>query len=440
MDTTLFASRREAFLQHIDPDGVVILPGNSLVLRNLDTPYPFRQQSDFYYLTGYDEPNAVAVLVPGSRRYRFVLFVHRPTEREILYDGRTPDRQLIRQQYGASAVYFTDQFETVIQRIVHRDRPIYYPFGLQPRWDDVMQKLFVHRRSGGLWPIIDPLPIIHQMRRIKSPADLQAGLIQAIAITAEGLQAGIQATRPGRWEYQIQAEIEAVFLKQGAQRVAFQSIVASGPNTGILHYVQNRRQMQAGELLLMDCGAEYQYYCGDLTRTVPVSGTFSPPQREIYAIVLQALKTGIAACRPGATRKSVTREMDAVIQEGLKQLGLIERDRDFKLYTIHGYIHWLGMDVHDVGGYTAQGEDIPFEPGMVMTVEPGIYVREDVLQRMHKARVPEDQRTRIAKKIQNYLNIGIRIEDNIVITEDGNRVLSASLPREMDDIEALMNG
>ncbi len=438
MNSRLFARRRETFLQLIDPDGVVILPGNQLVARNLDTPYPFRQYSDFYYLTGYEEPGAIAVMVPGSQRYRFVLFVHRPTEREILYDGRTSDRQFIQQHYGASRVYFTEQFEAVIQRIVRRDRPIYYPYGWQPQWDAVIQKLFLSRRSGGLWPLIDPLPIIHRMRRIKHGTDLQAGLLQAVAITSEGLQAGIRSVQPGRWEYQVQATIEATFLNQGAQRLAFQSIIASGPNSGILHYVRNNRQMQAGEVVLMDCGAEYQYYCGDLTRTVPVNGTFSRAQREIYTLVLHALKTGITACRPGTTRKEVTRQMDAVLQEGLQRLGLIERPGDFKHYTIHGYIHWLGMDVHDVGGYTHEGEDIPFEPGMVMTVEPGIYIREDVLSRLQKARVPQDQLERIAKKIQKYLNIGIRIEDNIVITEKGNQVLSANLPREIEDIEAIM--
>ena len=438
MDTDLFAQRREAFFRKIDRDAVVILPGNSLVCRNLDTPYPFRQQSDFYYLTGYDAPDAVAVFVPNNRRYRFVLFVHRPTEREILYDGRAVDTKALQQQYGATAVYFTDQMGKLLPRIVKWDRPIYYPFGHHPKWDEFIVNQFVTKRSGGQWPIMDPLPIIHELRRIKTAADFSAGLQEAIAITGEGLLAGIRAVQPGKWEYQIQAEIEYMFRQRGAQREAFQSIIASGPNAGILHYVRNNRQLQAGDLVLMDCGAEVNYYCGDLTRTVPVSGRFTPEQRQIYELVLRAQQTGIAHMKPGVTRKAVTEAIDNVLQEGLKELGLIEREADFKIFTIHGYIHWLGMDVHDVGGYTRRGVDIPFQPGMVMTIEPGVYVREDALQRLRKKGVPAEQLERIAKKIKKYLNIGVRIEDNIVITEDGNRNLSAEIPKTVEDIESLM--
>ncbi len=440
MNSELYAHRRSVFFQHIDPDSVVILPGNSLVYRNLDTPYPFRQQSDFYYLTGYEAPDAIAVFVPGNKRYRFTLFVHRPSEREILYDGRTVELKTIQQQYGATAVYFTDQFPRVIQRIIKRDRPIYYPFGHHSHWDEFMVTHFVQKRSGGLWPIIDPLPIIHQLRRIKTEADFSAGLQAAIDITGQGIMAGIQATRPGKWEYQIQAEIEYTFRQLGAQREGFQSIVASGPNTGILHYVQNNRRLEKGDLLLMDCGAEVNYFTGDLTRTVPVDGQFTPEQRQIYDLVLHAQQTGIERMKPGATRKEVTRAVDAVLQQGLRELGLIERDKDFKIFTIHGYVHWLGMDVHDVGGYTQRGADIAFQPGMVMTIEPGVYVRRDALQRLKKNGAPDDQLRRIAKKIEKYLNIGVRIEDNILITENGNQVLSAAVPKSAAEIEKMMKG
>ncbi|NOX38139.1 MAG: M24 family metallopeptidase [Calditrichaeota bacterium] len=437
---TVFQSRRETFLSRLDPPGVVILASRPKAIRNLDTPYPYRQDSNFYYLTGLELPDSIAVMDAESSRKRFILYIPRQNTRARLYEGPLPDPEQIKATFGADQVLYTDQFSSSIGRFVKKDRPIYYTFGIHRQLDEQILQLFHQRRSGGLWPILDPFPILARMRLIKSEVDFQMGFQKAIDITIRAIKETLPAIRPGMFEYEVQALIEYHFRRQGSPRNGFDSIIASGPNCGILHYVENHRQLQEGDLLLIDCGAEFHYYTADITRTVPVSGTFQPAQRQIYDIVLQAQQLAIDHIQPGKTRKQVEQVVNDFMAQALLDLGLIRRKKDYKHYTIHGYTHWLGMDVHDVGGYAQDGRPLRYQPGMVMTVEPGIYIREDVLERLRKAGNTAGDLAAIERRIGDFLNIGVRIEDDVRVTRDGCEVLTDDLPRTADAIEALMRG
>ena len=437
-EKSVFQSRREAFLNRLEPNGIAILPSAPRVYRNLDIPYPYRQDNNFYYLTGLEHPDTIAVMDAASSRKRFILFLPRQKPRDDLYEGKLLDRRKAQEAFGADEVLYTDQFPTRIMRIVKKDRPIYYTFGIHPMLDQRIYRLFVHRRSGGLWPILDPAPIIAEMRLIKTEADFRMGFQQALDITITAVNQTLPTIRPGLFEYQIQATLEYHFRRQGSPRTGFSSIVASGPNSCILHYTQNRRRLQQGEVLLLDCGAEFGYYTADVTRTVPISGRFNPQQLRIYNIVLQAHQTAIRQIRPGVTRKQVDNTLNDFLADALLELGLIRRKKDYKHYTIHGYMHWLGLDVHDVGGYTRNGKSIAFQPGMVLTIEPGVYIREDVLERLKKAGNTPADLEKIAPRVREFLHIGIRVEDDLIVTRDGCRVLTEGIPREAEEIEALM--
>ncbi len=437
---TVFQSRRETFLSRLDPPGIVILASRPKVFRNLDTPYPYRQESNFYYLTGLELPDSIAVMDATRNGKQFVLYIPRQNTRAQLYEGTLPTMEQIKTAFGADQVLFTDQFFSSIGRLVKKDCPIYYTFGIHRQLDEQILQLFHKRRSGGLWPILDPFPILAHMRLIKSEIDFQMGLQQAIAITIRAIKETLPKIGPGMFEYEVQALLEYHFRRQGSPRNGFDSIIASGPNCGILHYVENRRQLQKDDLLLIDCGAEFNYYTADITRTVPVSGHFLPAQRQIYQIVLQAQQLAIDHIQPGKTRKQVEQRVTDFLAQALLDLGLIRRKKDVKHYTIHGYTHWLGMDVHDVGGYVREGNPLHYQPGMVMTVEPGIYIREDVLERLRKAGNTAADLAAIEQRIGDFLNIGIRIEDDVRVTADGCEVLTRELPRTAEAIEALMRG
>jgi Xaa-Pro aminopeptidase len=243
---------------------------------------------------------------------------------------------------------------------------------------------------------------------------------------------------PDQYEYEIQAMFEYVFRKNGSPRNGYPCIIGSGPNTLILHYEKNSRQVEDGDLILMDCAAEFGYYSADITRTVPAGGKFTQEQREIYQIVLDAQKAGIGVIKPGNTLQDVTDAIDHVLTAGLIRLGLIKDKGELTLFTLHGYSHWLGLDVHDVGAYRKNNQDIPLQPGMVFTLEPGLYVRPAIIEAMGKGNISEETLFSLSQRITRYLNIGIRIEDDLLVTEEGCQNLTESVPREIEAIEALM--
>jgi Xaa-Pro aminopeptidase len=426
--------RREAIMQRIR-GGIAIFPAAPTAIRNADVEHEYRQDTDFYYLTGFEEPNAVAVLAPDHPEHRFVLFVQpKDREREVWTGWRVGDERA-KQEYGADAAFTTDKLDEELPKLAEKADRIYYRFGSDPTFDDrlvgLMRRFQRQRQREGTGPtsVIDPAEILHEMRVIKSHDEL-ALLRRAIDITCEGHIAAIQALKPGVYEYEIEAIIRYVFRKNGSPRSGYPPIVASGENATVLHYTVNDGRVEDGDLLLIDAGAEFGYYTGDVTRTLPARGTFTEDQAVLYQLVLDAQLQAIEAIRPGATFIEPHDRAVRVLTEGLVRLGLLEGEIDklieedaLKKFYMHRTSHWLGMDVHDAGPYKVADEWRRLAPGMVMTVEPGLYIAADL--------EGVDPR---------YRGIGIRIEDDVLVTEGGNEVLSARVPKVIEDIERLMTG
>ena len=404
-----------------------------MALRNSDVEHEYRQDTDFYYLTGFEEPNAVAVLVPGHAEHRFVLFVQpKDREREVWTGWRAGEEGAVR-DYEADAAFTLDKLDEELPRLALKADRIYYRFGSDPTFDERLvgwlRRFQRERQRNGTGPtsVIDPAEILHEMRLVKTSHDL--GLLRrAIDITCEAHRAAIAAIRPGVYEYEIEAVLRYVFRKHGSPRPGYPPIVASGPNATVLHYTTNNRLVEENDLILIDAGTEYGYFTGDVTRTLPASGRFTREQETIYQIVLDAQTEAIKAVRPGATFIEPHDRALRVLVEGMAREGLLEGDTDklieeeaYKKFYMHRTSHWLGMDVHDAGPYKVADEYRRLEPGMVLTVEPGIYLAEDL---------PEvDPRFR---------GIGVRIEDDVLVTEAGSEVLSASVPKTREEIENAM--
>lgn len=428
----MFKRRREAFMKAMGP-GVAVIPSAPSAHRTADQDFGYRQDSDFYYLTGFKEPESVLVLVPQHPEHQVILFVRpRDKEREI-WDGRRAGTEGAMREYGADAAYTIDQLETVLPQYLDNQSTLYFRIGRAPQWDErilgLVQSYRTKARSGVTGPttIVDPAALLHEMRLFKSPeeADLMR---RSGAIAAEAHVRAMQATRPGMMEYEVQAELEYVFKRRGAMGPAYGSIVGGGDNACILHYGENDARLEDGDLLLIDAGAEYEFYASDITRTFPVNGRFSPAQRAVYEVVLEAQLEAIRLCRPGVSFMAVHERAVEVLTAGLVKIGLLKGDvaelvktEAYKPFYMHKTGHWLGIDVHDVGSYKVDGAWRTFEPGMVTTVEPGLYI----------ARGTEGVDPR-------YWGIGIRIEDDILITADGCEVLTAGVPKAVDEIERLM--
>lgn len=428
------AERRERFLAQIGA-GVAILPAAPTRYKSRDTEFRFRQDSDFYYLTGFDEPEAVALLTPHDDEHRFTLFVRpRDPEREV-WDGGRAGVEGARERFGATAAYPLDELPERLHALVEPADRLFYALGAHPALDTALvEQLAGFRRSrqrSGRGPtgITDPATVLGEMRVIKD-ADEIARLRRAAQIAAAGHRAAIAAARPGAGEWEIEAALEATFRRAGAAGPAFPSIVASGPNATTLHYVANDRVVQPGDLVLIDAGAEWRMYCADISRTFPVSGRFTPPQRAVYELVLAAEEAAIAAVRPGAPFSAIHEAALGVLVPGMIELGLLQGEPtalieagEHKRFYMHQTSHWLGLDVHDVGLYARDGEPITLQPGMVLTIEPGLYVRADA------EGVPTELR-----------GIGVRIEDDVLVTADGAEILTRGVPVAPDDIEALAGG
>jgi len=469
-DLAPFVERRRRFAESIG-DALAIIPAAREAPRNADTNFEFRQDSDFYFLTGFDEPDAVAVFNPAHAKERFVLFV-RPRDREMeIWNGRRAGVEGAVATYGADAAYTVGELDAKL-RDYALDRPaIAYRLGNphhDPRVTRLLSEMRNARSRGFTTPvrIEDPSPILHDLRLRRSPEEL-ARQRRACELSRDAHAEAMRYARPGQFEYEVQAVLEFVFRKGGSPRNAYPCIVASGPNATILHYNENTRRMEDGELLLIDAGCEWGYHAADITRTFPVNGRFTPPQRRIYEVVLAAELAGIAAARPGQHYEVVHEAARRVLTEGLVRLGLLPLGVDdslamhhYREFYMHGTGHWLGMDVHDVGDYRIRHQSRVLEPGMVLTVEPGLYFdpeRKEVTFHLREYSEEEmwERRYRLgmeaAKKIEEeekaragtvthavppeYRGVGIRIEDDVLITADGNEVLTAGTPKTIAEVE-----
>ena len=425
-----FAARRTQLLDAIG-DGVAVFPSTPLAVRNRDVEHPYRQDSDLYYLTGLEEPESLLVLTNQHEEHRVVLFV-RPKKREReIWDGPRAGVEGAVEAFGADVAFPIDELSKRLPDYLGNVERLHYRLAQNDEADakvfDCLNLLRRGGRRGVTAPevIIDSSVHLHEMRLRKSEAEL-ATMRRAAAITREAHLRAMRITRPGMHEYEIDAELLHIFRKHGSQRPAYESIVGSGPNATILHYRAGDRVMNDGELVLIDAGCELGYYASDVTRTFPVNGRFSDEQRAVYDVVLRAQKAGIEAVRPGVTLEALHDGAVRSITEGLVGIGLLEGDVDaliedkkYEPFYMHRTSHWLGMDVHDVGHYYVEGEHRPFEPGFVLTVEPGVYIATDA--------EGVDERWR---------GIGVRIEDDVVVTKSGHDVLTDGIPKEIDDVEA----
>ena len=425
-----FEARRTQLLEAIG-DGVAVFFAAPMAVRNHDVEHPYRQDSDFYYLTGLDEPQSVLVLTNRHPEHRFILFV-RPKKREReIWDGPRAGVEGAVEAFGADVAFPIDELPKRLPDYLGNVERLNYRVAQDGQADvqvfDCLNLLRRGGRRGVTAPeaIIDSSVHLHEMRLRKS-ADELSTMRQAAAITKEAHLRAMHVARPGMHEYEIDAELLHIFRKHGSERPAYESIVGSGPNATILHYRAGDRVLGDGELVLIDAGCEFDYYASDVTRTFPVNGRFSAEQRAVYEVVLHAQRAAIDAVEPGVTLQALHDGTVRSITEGLVDIGLLEgdvealiEDKKYEPLYMHRTSHWLGMDVHDVGRYYVDGAQRALEPGFVLTVEPGIYIATDV--------EGVDERWR---------GIGVRIEDDVVVTKSGHEVLTCDIPKEIADVEA----
>ncbi|MBX3465187.1 MAG: aminopeptidase P N-terminal domain-containing protein [Planctomycetes bacterium] len=431
-DQALHAARRQRALDALG-DGLLILPTAVESPRNGDVLHDYRPGSDFHFLTGFPEPEAVLLASRRGRgRHHSVLFVRpRDREREI-WDGRRHGVAGARRRFGVDEAFEIGSFWRELPRFLAPHARVFHRLGADPAFDRRLFEVFAgearrHRRQAPpAHPVLqDPLPALAAMRLVKDSAE-QRALHAAAAVTVAGHVAAMQAARPGLHEYEVQAVLEAEFRRRGSVRNGYPSIVASGPNACVLHYHDNDRRLRPGDLLLIDAGAELQGCTADVTRTFPVAGRFTPAQAAVYRVVLRAQLAGIAACRAGAPWDAAHRVCVRWLTRGLVELGVLRGDvralvrgQRFKPFYMHGTSHWLGRDVHDVGAYQDDaGRAAVLRPGMVLTVEPGLYFAAG------DRRVPAELR-----------GIGIRIEDDVLVTRGTPQVLTAAAPKELEAVE-----
>ncbi len=426
-----FARRRDQLMRMVGDGGIAILPSAPVRLRSRDVEYRYRQDSDFYYLTGFAEPDAVAVLAPGRDKGEYLLFCRERDEEKELWDGRRAGPAGAIEQYGAHDAFPIDDIDDILPGIIESCPRVYYTMGLYTDFDARIAEWINSLRSGESRGVHTPQEFIaldhllHDMRLYKSRAEV-AAMRKAAKVAVKAHERAMRVVRPGLYEYEVEAEYRHEFRRNDAW-VSYSPIVGSGRNSCTLHYVDNNQQLTDGDLLLIDAGCELDYYASDITRTLPVNGKFTPAQRDVYEVVLEAQYAAIDKTRKGNHWNEPHDAAVEVITRGLKDLGLLKgsvkkliKDGAYRYFFMHRTGHWLGMDVHDVGDYKVGEQWRELEPGMVTTVEPGIYIpaRRAIPKRFH--------------------NIGIRIEDDVLVTAAGPDVLSKGLVKEPDAIEAKM--
>ena len=427
-----FDRRRQALLAQMQPGSAAIIFAAPEAARNADSEYPYRQSSDFWYFTGFNEPEAALVLIKSNDTHNHsVLFNRVRALTDEIWFGSRLGQQAAPAKLGVDRALAFSEIDDQLYQLLNGLDAVYHAQGEYAYADDILFRALDKLRKGSRQNLtappagIDWRPIVHELRLFKSAEELEV-MRRAGEITALAHTRAMQKCRPGMFEYQLEGEIHHEFTRHGARYPSYNTIVGGGENGCILHYTENESELRDGELVLIDAGCEYQSYAGDITRTFPVNGKFTPAQRAIYDIVLESLETALRLYRPGTSIAEVTNAVVRIMVTGLANLGILKGEVDqlildnaHRPYFMHGLSHWLGLDVHDVGYYGTDRSRL-LEPGMVLTVEPGLYIAPD-------ADVPAE-----------YRGIGIRIEDDIVITADGNENLTAAVVKRADDIEALM--
>jgi Xaa-Pro aminopeptidase len=422
----------EEFMRRMDQKSVAIIPAAREATRSNDTQYRFRQDSDFYYLTGFEEPEAIAIISPASE-HKYTLFVRPRDPEQEIWVGRRAGVEGAKSEFGADESFPIGEFEDKLQDILDGADKLYYRLGVNTELDAAIIRKIAQMRALNRKPIhpprtiIDPATIVHEMRVLKSAEEIEL-MQRAADIAAEAHVEAMKAVKPGMKEYEVEAIIEQIFRQRGAAGPSYNSIVGAGANATVLHYINNDSELRDGELLLVDAGAEYKGYASDITRTFPINGRYSKAQREIYDLVLETQMSCVEMVRPGVTHDELKNHSVEMLTEGMVKLGLLKgkpedliKEEKYKQFYMHGLGHLLGIDVHDVGIYYYDKQSRALEPGVVMTVEPGIYVAPDTKD------IPEQ-----------YLGIGVRIEDDVLCTSNGPRVLTTKVPKQPDEIEALM--
>jgi len=433
--TLNFSERRDLLADKVLEDSAIIVSAASVKSRISDTEYSYRQDSNFYYLSGYEEPESLILIRPNQDKERFIIFCRDRDPLREQWDGFRTGQEGVIQDYGADAAYSINSIDEIMPKLLEGAKNIYFsmsaPCGVDAKISSWVEDIRKNTRSGAEPPqnLLSLDSILHEMRLIKESDEMDL-MKQAANITTEAHIRAMQSVRPGMYEYQLEAEYLYAFNKNGARSPAYNSIVGGGNNSCILHYVENNAELKDGDLVLVDAGCEYQYYASDVTRTFPVNGKFSPEQREIYSIVLEAHKQSMEQAKPGNKWNLMHDKSVEVIVEGLLSIGLLQGSRDeiidkgeYSKFYMHRIGHWLGMDVHDVGSYKQDGDWRPLEEGMVMTVEPGIYILDSM-------EGVDDK----------WKGIGVRIEDDIAITDSGFEILTPDVPRTIEEVEQTVQG
>ena len=435
LDPKEYAKRRQQLMDMMSPNSIAIIPSAPPTIRNRDVEHPFRQDSDFYYLSGFAEEHAVVVLLPGREHGEYVLFCQEKLKEQEIWTGRRVGPEAAPQVLGCDDAFPISDIDDILPGLIEGKDRVYASLGVSPHFDNQLMQWVNHIkmqvRNGATPPrefsALDHL--LHEIRLIKSAAEIKV-MQRAADISADAHTRVMSMVKPGMYEYELEAELMRTFMAAGSRWPAYPSIVGTGDNACILHYTQNTEEIKDGDLILIDAGCELDYYASDITRTFPANGKFSEPQRKLYQLVLDANYAAIAAVKPGVDWNTPHEVAVKVLVEGLVEYGLLQGEVSelieslaYKPFYMHKTGHWLGMDVHDVGEYRIDGEWRILEEGMVMTIEPGLYIAPDDLT------VDEQWR-----------GIGIRIEDDVVVTKDGCKVLTTGVVKDVADVEALIQG
>ncbi|MCB1691217.1 MAG: Xaa-Pro aminopeptidase [Pseudomonadales bacterium] len=430
-----FAKRRRELMALLEPGSIAILPSAQVMDRNNDVTFPFRQDSDFIYLTGFMEPESVFVLVPGREHGEAILFCRERDPDQERWHGKITGPERAMQLYGIDDAFPISDIDDILPGLIEGKNKLYYAMGANPEFDarviGWVKGISGNKQSGTRPPgeFVQLGQYLHELRLFKSAQEIEV-MKHGAEITGRAHRRLMTSVTPGMQEYQLEAEFQHELTMSGARSQAYPAIVGGGENACILHYISNDETLRAGDLVLVDAGAEYEYYASDVTRTFPVSGKFTKAQKAVYNVVLNAQLAAIEAVKPGNHWNQPHEAAVHELTRGLVELGLLEGDVDelvaceaYRKFYMHRTGHWLGLDVHDVGEYRIDDTWRVFEPGMVTTIEPGLYISEEL----------EDVPSK-------YRGIGIRIEDDVLVTATGNEVITAGIPKTVEEIEALMAG
>ena len=433
MKQSEFKKRRKQLMQRIGKGNLALIGSATTHTRNRDVNYPFRQDSDFYYLTGFNEPDSLAVFIPEREQGEYILFCREFDEKKALWEGAHAGLEGATQHYAADDSFPIEDLNDILPGMLENKSKVFYPMGRDSDLDHKLLDWINHirrqSRTGVTAPgeLVSLEHIVHEMRLFKSAAELKL-MRRAATVSAAAHVKAMQKCKAGLYEYQIEAEIINHFLQDGLRAVAYPSIVAAGKNACTLHYTENTSKLKSGDLLLVDAGAECDHYAADITRTYPISGHFSEAQKQLYQLVLDAQLASIEEIKPKQSMQLAHEASVNVLTKGLVSLGLLKgrvatliKNEKYKQFYMHRIGHWLGMDVHDVGDYKINQEWRLLEKGMVLTIEPGLYI-------------PADCKT----VDEQWRGIGIRIEDDVLVTADGHEVLTCDVPKSIQEIENVM--